>query len=229
LRFDEKRFLKRIYGEWRDLLASTVPDGPGAVVELGAGDLWMPPVVPGAVRTDVRPLAGLTLAADARQLPFRDASIKAIVMTDVFHHIPDVDAFLCGVTRALRPGGATAMVEPWHTAWSRFIFQNFHHERFDPRSRSWSFPAGDPMLAANGALPWIVFERDRERFERLYPELRIERIEPFMPIRYLQSGGIRFPSLQPGWMFPVWTALERAFAPLSRQCAMFAFIVLRRT
>jgi SAM-dependent methyltransferase len=226
---DQKRFLKQIYAEWRDMLVATIPDGPGAIVELGAGDQRMPPVAPRAVRTDVRPLPGLTLAADARRLPFRDASVKAMVMTDVFHHVPDVERFLDDVTRALRPGGVMAMVEPWHTAWSRFVFQTFHHERFDPRARAWAFPEGDPMEAANGALPWMVFERDRERFERQFPHLRLERIDPFMPLRYLQSGGIRFPSLQPGWMFPVWTSLERAAGSITRRCAMFAFIVLRRT
>lgn len=225
---DEKRFLRQIYGEWRDRLASVLPTGSGAVLELGAGDRWMPPVTAVSIRTDVRPLRGLSLAADARCLPFRDASLRLIGMTDVFHHIPDVIKFLHEAERTLRPGGVVAMVEPWNTGWSRFIYSNFHHEPFRPEAREWPFPAGDPMEAANGALPWMVFERDRERFERDYPGLRIERVEPFMPLRYLLSGGLTFPSLQPGWMYPVWTRVEQALGPVSRGCAMFAFIVLRR-
>lgn len=223
-----KRFLRRIYGEWRDRLASALPEGAGAVLELGAGDLWMEPITAESIRADVRELAGLSLRADARALPVREASLRLIGMTDVFHHIPDAAAFLREAARALRPGGVVAMVEPWKTPWSSLIYRTLHHEPFEPDAPAWQFVQGDPMLAANSALPWIVFERDRARFEREHPALRIERIEPFMPLRYLLSGGVTFSSLQPGWMFPFWTGMEKALAPLSRRSAMFAFIVLRR-
>jgi SAM-dependent methyltransferase len=220
-----KHFLRRVYQEWRYRLAAVVPDGPSAVLELGAGDPWMPRVLEGAIRSDLQPLADIDLAADACALPLRDGALKAIVMTDVFHHLPNAGLFLDEASRALRTGGVVAMIEPWRTAWSEWIYTRFHHEPFDARRAEWRFPPGDPMEAANGALPWIVFERDRAHFERQWPALQLERVEPFMPFRYLLSGGLTFPSLQPGWMFPFWTAAERLLGP---RMAMFAFIVLRR-
>lgn len=219
---DRKLFLRRIYAEWRSMLAAAIPDGSGRILELGAGAQWMPPLSANSIRSDVRVLPGLTLAADALRLPFADASLKFIGMTDVFHHIPDAARFLNEAARVLRPGGRMAMIEPWHTAWSRFIYTRLHHEPFDPAG-DWTFPQADPMLDSNQALPWIVFKRDLERFKQKHSELLLERIDPMMPLRYLLSGGLTFPSLQPGFMFPFWTAVE------PRAGAMFASIsVLRR-
>jgi SAM-dependent methyltransferase len=219
-----KTFLKRIYQEWHACLAATVPEGEGGVVELGAGEVFLERVVDGAWRTDIRSLRGLDLCADARRLPFHDGTLRALVLVDVFHHIPDAGAFLREARRVLRPGGVVAMIEPWRTPWSAFIYRWFHHEAFDTHA-AWSFAEGEPMQTANGALPWIVFNRDVVRFQSRFPELRVERVEPLMPLVYLLSGGLTRLSLQPGWCYPFWRRLERRF---ERRCAMFAFIVLRR-
>jgi hypothetical protein len=40
----------------------------------------------------------------------------------------------------------------------------------NPDAADWSFPAVGPLSGANGALPWILFERDRARFEREFPQ-----------------------------------------------------------
>ena len=42
--------------------------------------------------------------------------------------------------------------------------KNFHHETFNPEG-DWKIPGTGPMSDANGALPFIVFERDKEKFE----------------------------------------------------------------
>ena len=66
----------------------------------------------------------------------------------------------------------------WVTRWSRWIYGRFHHEPFDPQRADWEFPLSGPLSGANGALPWIIFQRDREQFEREWaPELhvRLER------------------------------------------------------
>ena len=74
----------------------------------------------------------------------------------------------------------------------------------------------------------MVFERDRARFEREFPEWTIQRIQPFMPVSYLVSGGVSLRSLMPGFTFGLWNLAERAAAPVMNSVAMFALIVLRR-
>src|SRR5665213_1804936 len=216
------RFLWRSYDDWYRSLASRVPEGDGAVLELGSGAGFLNEYIPGLIASEVLSCAGLDLVMDARQLPFAPGSLKAIVMVDVFHHIPDAHAFLKEAERALRPGGAIVMIEPWVSSWSRLIYTHLHHEPFVPGSQEWAFPGAGPLSGANGALPWMVFERDRAKFEGEFPHLEIRTVRPFLPFRYLVSGGVSMRPLMPEAMYPLWGAAEKALAPWPKAWAMFA-------
>lgn len=227
----EKHFLHALYQEWYAALIAAIPaadDCPGAVLELGSGGGFFKEMLPECLCSDVFYCPGNDLVLDARKLPFRTASLRAIVMIDVFHHIPDVADFLREAQRALRPGGVIAMWEPWNTLWSRFIYQNLHHEPFEPEREEWAFPAGGPLSSANDALPWIVFGRDRERLHRDFPLLRLESLRPDFPFSYLASGGVSMRALAPALAYRPLRRLERALGPLLNSCAMFAHIVVRR-
>ena len=92
----------------------------------------------------------------------------------------------------------------------------------------WTFPQSGPLSGANGALPWIIFERDRSAFEAGFPELDIQNVRPFMPFRYLVSGGVSMRQLMPEATFPLWRGLERLLGKWPRHWSMFAFVQLRR-
>src|SRR4051812_34265251 len=154
-----KPFLRRIYLEWYGKLAGGLPEVGGPVLELGSGAGFFAELVPQAITTEVFLCRGIKSVVDARQLPFADASLRAIVMTDVMHHIPQVERFLAEASRVLMSGGRVLMVEPWVTPWSTFVYQHFHPEPFRPEAAQWEFPASGPLSGANGALPWMVFER----------------------------------------------------------------------
>jgi SAM-dependent methyltransferase len=223
-----KPFLRHIYKDWCDAITSGIPDIPGQVLELGSGAGVLADYIPGLITSEVFACTGIRMVADGRSLPLASSSLRAIVLIDVLHHIPEVRGFFREAVRCLAPGGAVVMIEPWVSRWSTFIYTHFHHEPFETGARDWSFPEQGPLSGANGALPWIVFERDRARFEREFPELRIERIEPLMPFRYLVSGGVSMRSLMPGIATPAWRVLEQSLSPWMRQWAMFASIILRR-
>src|SRR5439155_19313772 len=137
-----------------------------------------------------------------------DGSLRAIVMTDVFHHLPRSRDFFREATRIVRPGGVMAMIEPWVTPWSKLVYTRLHHEPFRPDATEWEFPSTGPLSGANGALPWIVFHRDRGVFQRDFPQWQIERVDPIMPLRYLLSGGVSMRSLVPSMMFRPIAAIE---------------------
>ena len=225
----EKPFLKRLYEEWYAGIAEAIPPGHGAILELGSGAGFLAEHVPGLITSEVFAVPGIKAILDGRRLPFSDGSLRAIVMTDVFHHLSEPGLFLNEAARAVRPGGRVVMIEPWVTSWSRFVYGRLHHEPFRPEAAEWSFPPAGPLSGANGALPWIVFERDRTRFEREYPSWAIASIQLMMPVRYLLSGGVSLRSLTPGWTYDLWRRVESTMEPWMHRLAMFAQIVLDRT
>jgi len=226
----EKPFLRRIYDEWYQTICSAIPAGEGLVLELGSGAGYFREFVPGAIQSDVFPCSNAHIVADARGLPFRDKCLKAIVLTNVLHHIPEIERFLAEASRCLVSGGRILMVEPWVSWWSKLVFSKLHHEPFAPEARDWNIPDSGPLSSANGALPWIVFWRDRERFSKIFPELGIVEIRSIMPFRYLVSGGVSMRSLVPEASYRAWQIFEgTALSPWIDKLAMFAFLSIERS
>lgn len=223
-----KPFLRRIYEEWYIAIAASLPPGEDPVLELGSGAGFLADFVPRLVRSEVFYTPGIDLVLDGLALPFRESSLRGIAMTNVLHHLPRPLRFFAEAARAVRPGGVVTLIEPWTTPWSRWVYTRLHHEPFLPEARDWEIPAGGPLSGANGALPWILFQRDRERFEREAPDWRVRSITPMMPFRYLVSGGVSLRGLTPAASYPLWKGFERALSPLSGRLAMFAHIVLER-
>ena len=114
------------------------------------------------------------------------------------------------------------MVKPWLSRWSSLVYGKLHHEPFDPCAQEWDFPSSGPLSGANGALPWILFSRDLERFRREFPEWQVELVQPMMPLCYLIAGGISLRALMPGWSYALWRAVERMIEPWIDHLAMFA-------
>jgi len=220
-----KPFLREIYQEWYAALAAAMPAGREPVLELGSGAGFLDQFILNLIRSDMLACPGIDMVLDGQRLPFDDASLRGIAMTNVLHHLPRVREFFAEAGRCVRVGGALAMVEPWVTGWSQFVYGRLHHEPFDPAAAEWEFASAGPLSGANGALPWMVFARDRARFEREFPYWQVEIIRPMMPVRYLLSGGVSLRAIAPGWSFGAWKSLEKEFG---KRGAMFALIVLRR-
>jgi len=223
-----KPFLKAIYDEWYGMLASELPAIDGKVLELGSGGGYCSEFIPGLITSEAFPCSAVQLVADAQRMPFAEGTLRAIVMTNVMHHLPNVREFFKEATRCLGSGGKILMIEPWVTPWSKIVYTRLHHEPFDPNSAEWAFPPRGPLSGANNAMPWIVFERDRAKFETDFPALAVEKIWPFMPFRYLVSGGVTMRNLMPGFAHAAWLGLENALRSQMSRLGLFAFIAIRR-
>jgi SAM-dependent methyltransferase len=209
--------LRRWYEECYDRYQACLERCPseGIALEIGAGASFAPERVPGLVTSDLLPYDGVDQVADAMALPFEDASLRAILMQNVFHHIPDVGAFLAEAQRTLVPGGRVLMIEP-HPGWLATPFwTHLHHETFDPQATSWRFDSRGPLSDANGALPWIVFQRDRARFEDEFPGLEVASYRVHTALRYFLVGGLKTWSLIPSRGFALATRVD---AFLSAHC-----------
>ncbi len=226
----DKGFLRQLYTEWYARIAAELPPpDTGVALEIGAGAGFMKKLVPELVVSEVYPLPGIDVVLSGLRLPVRSGSLRGIAMTDVLHHISDPEVFLDEAARCVRPGGRLVMIEPWVSRWSRWVYMNLHHEPFMPQATEWGLPSAGPLSGANGAMPWMIFARDRARFCARFPVWEIRSVEPMMPFSYLVSGGVGLRSLAPSLAYRPWRFLEACMQPWIGSWAMFALIVLERT
>jgi len=223
----QKQFLKNIYREWYSQIVSVLPD-KGTILELGSGPGFLREFIPDAITSDVSLFPGVSLALDAQLMPFKNRSLSAIVMVNVLHHLSRPRDFFAEAERCLTSTGVIAMIEPWVTNWSRFIYGRFHHEPFLPDANCWESTSLGPFSGANQALPWIIFQRDREMFRSEFPQFQINTVRLEMPFTYLVSGGIGMRQLLPTFLYGTCRAVEKMIGPWMNNLAMFAFVVLQK-
>lgn len=224
-----KPFLHRLYVEWYSEIKNRCSDLPdGRIIELGSGGGFMKEVFPQISTSDIMDLPDNDYTFNALKMPFEDNSIAAFVMVDVFHHVPDSNKFLSEMNRCLKIGGKIVMSEPCADWWAKLIFTNFHHEPFNKKG-DWTIPGSGPMSDANGALPWIVFERDLNLFEKIFPELKVRSIKKHTPLRYMLSGGVSMKQLVPSFSYSIIKAFEKLMGTIIPGFAMFQFIELQKT
>ena len=220
-----KPFLQAIYREWRRRLFSELSTCGTPILEIGAGAGFQTVSEGANFSSDLVFIPPLDLVCDAHSLPVARGSLAGIFGLNVLHHLTEPKIFLSSVQFTLQPGGILALIEPWQTPWSQWVYTHLHHEPYNPNTIDWQQLHGGPLSSANGALPWIIFERDRAIFTCLFPDLQIEKIQPFMPLAYLLSGGVSMRSLLPGWAYPIIRWFEKYLEPYQ---AMFALIILRK-
>lgn len=229
---EAKPLVKRCYQRWYSLLLEDADSarahcGDRPIVELGSGGSFLSEVRPGIIRSDV--ITGeVDVVFDGRALPFRANSLRALLMTHVFHHIPDVAAFLMEAQRVLAPGGVLSIVDCTHTPFARFFFGRFHPEPYNDRAREWDFPPGHSMLDSNQALTWMVFFRDRRRLESIAPNLVFERWRYLPWLSYLLSGGVNLPSFVPRPLVPLFRAADTVLTPLDPLFAVHWHLTVRK-
>lgn len=226
----KKKFLKRIYIHWYNQFKSfcEAQSTQGDVIEIGSGGGFLKDVYPQVITSDIMPLPVCDMQFSAENIPFSDESLKAIFMLNVLHHIPDSELFFLKAQQVLQRGGFIYMIEPATTWFSKFIYKNFHHEPFNEKSEEWKFESKGPLSDANGALPWIIFERDYQKFRKLFPDLEVETLQYHTPFKYILSGGLSKPALVPNFLFNFIDFIERILSPLSSKIALFQTIIVRK-
>jgi SAM-dependent methyltransferase len=224
----KKPFLKNLYIDFYKQFRRAVPDFEKKVlVELGSGGGFIKQLMDNVITSDILELPNVDKVFSALSMPFEAASIDAFFMFDVLHHITDPKAFFEQALRCLKAPGKIVMIEPANTLWARFIYQNFHHERFDTRAE-WTLEEAGPLSQANGAVPWIIFSRDREMFEKEFPTLKIVAMRNHTPLRYLLSGGLTLRQLVPSFTYPMVKVIEYLLSPLNNWLGMFQTIELEK-
>jgi SAM-dependent methyltransferase len=232
--WETKPLLREIYAEFYGWIKQWCSHVPGKHVELGCGQADFRRFLPGVACCDIVPFPWVDFAADACRLPLADASAANLSMIDVLHHLPYVRRFFSEASRVLAPGGRLIMVEPFVSPASWPIYRFLHREPINGRVRPLSAAEDEPLsrddqaLDSNQAIPTSVFWRERKRFNKLYPNLRVIHRQPVSTLLYPLSGGFEGPRLVPVWAVPLVRGLERALSPLARWMAFRCLVVVER-
>ena len=190
--WDRKPALRAIYDDFYDRIAAVCR--PGMTIEIGGGIGNLKQRLTDVVATDIQEAAWLDCVADAQRLPFAPGVASNIVMVDVLHHLEFPVVFFREAARVLRPGGRVLMVEPAITCGSTVFYRLFHHEPVRTSADFLSDGSPDPRrdpYDSNQAIPTLLATRERERFHRLFPALRIARVDWFSLAAYPLSGGFK--------------------------------------
>lgn len=226
----QKLFLKKLYIDFYNQFKMSISDNIETkfIVELGSGGGFVKDIIPNVMTSDVIKIPTVDKCFFAQNMPFEDNTVDAFFMMDVLHHINNSRAFFKEANRCLKVSGKIVMVEPANTLWGRFIYKYFHHEPFEP-SGDWGIKGGGgPLSSANGAIPWIIFYRDREQFEKEFPSFEILKLKPHTPFRYLVSGGFTTRQLLPSFTYSIVKGLETILLPLNKYLGMFLTVEIEK-
>lgn len=227
----EKKCLNDIYCETYDLmvdLGKTYLDLQGKKqLELGSGGGFMGERYPNIITSDIMDTGNVDMVIDAQELPFMEGELEVIYAMHVLHHIPDVVKFLREAERTLCVGGGIVLVEPYWSPFATFVYGNFHPEPFDKTAESWNVRGG-AMSGSNQALSYILLKRDKEKFDKMFPDLKVIYEKPFNCMRYMATGGMWLKPKLPEFMFPVLKCVEKCCAPLMYMFGIHHVFVLKK-
>lgn len=222
-----KPVLRVIYDDFYNRLVAQCL--PGRTIEIGGGIGNLKERLGHVVATDIQFAPWLDCVADAQRLPFAASCAANIVMVDVLHHLEFPAAFFREAERVLRPGGRVLMVEPAITWGSTLFYRLIHQEPV--RTSAGILTEGQPTAArdpydSNQAIPTLLATRDRARFHRLFPALRIARVDWFSFAAYPLSGGFQRWSLLSTPMARRMLQFERAVEPMLGKYAAFRMLLV---
>ena len=215
-----------IYKEWYELISKFLSEIDGLNIELGCGASFIDQVNKSIKKTDIFLNENTDFKLDAIDIgkDFEN-KVSNLILVNVFHHISDPELFLKSAEQSLLPGGRIIMIEPSNNLWSRLIYNFVGHEPFDTRQIEWNFQSKDPLLDSNQALSWIVFERDYEKFKKLFPMFSLIQKKNIMTFSYLLSGGHSF-NTRLGKLIKLTRNLEKFF--FDKYLGMFNLICLEK-
>jgi SAM-dependent methyltransferase len=222
-----KPVLRMIYNDFYDRIAEACV--PGLTLEIGAGIGNLKQRLPHVLATDIQFAPWLNCVTDAQHMPFAANVAANIIMVDVLHHIEFPTIFFQEAHRVLRHGGRIVMIEPAITLGSTVFYRLFHHEPVrilvDPLAAGSPNSTRDPYNS-NQAIPTLIATKDRDRFNRLFVNLKIIRVDWFSLAVYPLSGGFKRWSLISEKLAHRALKIERAIEPLVGRFIAFRMMLV---
>ncbi len=208
--------LRILYAEWYGRIAKQLPDPAlGPFIEIGSGPGLARSFIPGLKLTDIVLASWHDGEASADRLPVADASLGALVLFDVLHHLSSPASFFDEAARALADGGRIVMCEPYVSPVSFPAYKWFHPESLvlgvDPLADQVEDPSGKDPFDGNQAIPMLTFGRKvgLARFAKRFPTLVVRSVERFAGLAHPASGGFGRSPFLPMALWRLLYAAER--------------------
>lgn len=229
---ESKPIMRSIYRFWyRQFLASVRATRhlEGPMVEIGCGASHLERYIPEVVKTDCVRHSNIDEVVDATRLPYADNSLRAIFVLNAIHHFDFPARFLAEAQRCLKPGGRLVITEPSNSPIQKFMIKTFHpYEYYDESVTDWVNTPHGRLSMANNALPWILFERDRQRLLEAFPRLSFIDCYRHTFLIYFASGGLSYRSFLPSFTLPFIWVLERVGTTLFPQLGTEMTVVMEK-
>jgi SAM-dependent methyltransferase len=224
-----KEIIRKLYFRWYEIIAGALR--PGKILELGGGSGNLKEYFPEAITSDVVFAPWLDVVLDAHELPFGNGTLDSIILFDVLHHLKAPVLFFKEVERVLRSKGRCTMMEPYMSWLSFPVYHFLHGEGLNWNADPFEIPEDrdqkDP-LRGNQAIPWLIFEKYREKFVRHFPGLQVVQGEPMDSLMYPLSGGFHNRSLCPRFLWKAIECAEGMLRPLNGYLGFRVFVVLEK-
>ena len=227
--FEQKPELKLLYAMWAKEIRKEMADGPS--VELGSGTVPLQEFLPDVFFSDQSVCELYSLACKTENLPFLPNSVGNFIVFDVFHHLADPVRFLQEAEKSLKPGGRIIVIDLAVTPFS-YVFYNLQRKEKailaekDPYA---SNPVRALPMRGNSACVHLFFNRDRKRFQELFPNLKIAVNEKRDFICFPLFKGYEQKQKWLAKYFPILEKLEKYLKPFSGLLGMRTFLVLEKT
>lgn len=229
--FKKKKILGILYREYSRPFLESAHRAPekAKMVEIGSGVSPLKEAIPNLVNTDLFVSPWLNLSSSAYSLPFKNDSLDRLFLMFTCHHLGRIKEFLNEAYRCLKAGGEMVIIDPAVTSFSKFYYKYFHVDRIDLESKDWGFGGNGRLSNSNIALPWIVFVRDKELFNKMYPDFVIEKTEYNTCLAFLLSGGLRIRQLLPTGILKALFKIENWFIRnVSNKIAVTMVLTIKR-
>jgi len=187
-------YLRQLFSDELSAIKSAITaTNPKKIIEIGAAGGITKVVWPEVVTTDVRVGPGVDFEMSAEKIQAEDNSVDVLFGMDALHHARDPRAHFLELNRVLKQSGNAIYIEPNWNFFSRLCFKvllkYLHPEPYDTKQLDWAINNDDPMMG-NQAQGFNIFVRDSIKFQREFPNLKIEILQPLKGLSFLLSGGV---------------------------------------
>ena len=226
--WESKEIIRRLYTKWFGRIKEVLKTG--RTLELGGGSGNLREFLPHAITSDIVFAPWLDAVMDAQALPFKEESLDNIVLFDVLHHLAAPVLFFRELERVLRPGGRGVMMEPY-VSWLSFpVYRFLHAEGMTWDTDPFQDKQGESKepFQGNQAIPTLIFEKHKEKYEKSFPRLRIALTEKMDILIYPLSGGFHQPSLCPVFLWETLSRVETVLKPFISKLAFRLLVVVEK-